>query len=145
MKTRTIVLEKAFPYPLEQVWTALTNQRALAEWLMPNDFEPEHGSQFVFRVDPSGKGDGVTYCEIEQIEDEINKWFSRAVNFTKGKLFGGWNEKFANLTDDYFDDRYDEIAGDWGNENLAGIIAKAAAEAVTFWDSRGIGYNVVIH
>ena len=36
-----------------------------AEWLMPNDFEPVHGSQFVFRVDPSGKGDGTTYCEIE--------------------------------------------------------------------------------
>ena len=68
MKSRTIVLEKVYPHPPEQVWTALTDQRALAEWLMPNDFEAEHGSQFVFRVDPSGKGDGTTYCEIEQIE-----------------------------------------------------------------------------
>jgi len=69
MKSRTIILEKVYPHPPDQVWTALTDRRALAEWLMPNDFEPAHGSQFVFRVDPGGKGDGTTYCEIEQIEE----------------------------------------------------------------------------
>ena len=53
---RNIMIEEFYPFPPEQLWKALTNSRALAEWLMPNDFEPRVGHCFRFRDDPSRAG-----------------------------------------------------------------------------------------
>ena len=44
--------ERVYPYHPEQVWVALTDRHALAEWLMPNDFEARVGHKFTFQVDP---------------------------------------------------------------------------------------------
>ena len=49
---RNIMIEAFYPFPPERVWKALTDSRALAGWLMPNDFQPRVGHRFQFRDDP---------------------------------------------------------------------------------------------
>jgi uncharacterized protein YndB with AHSA1/START domain len=56
-----------YPHPIEAVWLALTDPRALAEWLMPNNFEPKVGKRFRFHVDPSWWFSGVTECEVLEV------------------------------------------------------------------------------
>lgn len=58
-----------YPYPPECVWVALTDRRALAEWLMPNDFDPVVGRRFRFQVDPMpGCGDGLVEGEVLEVD-----------------------------------------------------------------------------
>ncbi len=40
--------EVFYPHSPEKVWLLLTNSRALAAWLMENDFEPRVGCKFCF-------------------------------------------------------------------------------------------------
>ncbi len=42
----------------------LTQSELIANWLMPNDFEPVVGRRFTFRTTPWGKWDGVVHCEV---------------------------------------------------------------------------------
>jgi uncharacterized protein YndB with AHSA1/START domain len=53
--TKTIRREILIPQPQEQVWRALTDSTALAEWMFPNDFAPQVGHHFTFRVPPNPK------------------------------------------------------------------------------------------
>ena len=53
--TRTIRREILMPQPREQVWRALTDSAALAEWMFPNDFAPRVGHHFAFQVPPNPK------------------------------------------------------------------------------------------
>ena len=52
----------------EQVWVALTDPRALAEWLMPNDFQPRVGHRFRFQVDPMPGCDVRVDCEVRELD-----------------------------------------------------------------------------
>ncbi len=61
--------EMVYPFPPKRVWTALTDRHALAEWLMPNDFEPVAGHRFRFQYDPNGLcPDGLVECEVLEID-----------------------------------------------------------------------------
>ena len=63
----TIRRELKFPQPREQVWSALANSAALAEWMFPNDFEPRIGHRFTFHMppNPQARFDGLTvHCEV---------------------------------------------------------------------------------
>jgi len=64
----SICLERELAYTPEQVWTALTDRQALAEWLMPNDFEPRVGHQFTFQVDPMPGCVTQTRCEVLEVD-----------------------------------------------------------------------------
>ena len=69
--TKTIRREILIPQPREQVWRALTDSTALAEWMFPNDFVPRVGHQFTFQVPPNPKlgFDGlVVHCEVLECE-----------------------------------------------------------------------------
>ena len=52
--------------PPDAVWRALTTSAALAEWMVPNDFEPRVGHRFTFRVPPKPKLESglVVHCEV---------------------------------------------------------------------------------
>ena len=63
-----IVVERTLPYPPERVWRALTRSDLIAQWLMPNDFEPAPGRRFTFRTRPMGDWDGVVSCEGLEID-----------------------------------------------------------------------------
>ncbi len=65
--TQSIRREVLFPQPPDQVWRALTTSSALAEWMYPNDFAPQVGHWFTFRVPakPEIGFDGlIVHCEV---------------------------------------------------------------------------------
>jgi len=68
-KPKKIRKEVYCAHPIGDVWTALTDPHALAEWLMPNNFEPVVGQKFRFQVDPvKGFDSGLRECEVLAVE-----------------------------------------------------------------------------
>ena len=65
---RDLAFEYVYPFPIEDVWWALTDPVALGEWLMPNDFEPVVGHRFQFRTKPAPGFDGIVWCEVLRLE-----------------------------------------------------------------------------
>jgi uncharacterized protein YndB with AHSA1/START domain len=81
--TNTIRREILIPQPREQVWRALTDRTALAEWMFPNDFEPRVGHHFTFQVPPNPKVgfEGlVVRCEVLECEPPRRLAFSWSVD-----------------------------------------------------------------
>jgi uncharacterized protein YndB with AHSA1/START domain len=63
-ETRTIVVERDLPYPLEKIWRALTQPHLIEEWLMKNDFKAAMvGHDFNLRADW-----GVVDCRVLTVE-----------------------------------------------------------------------------
>ena len=58
------------PHPPERVWKAITDSAAIAQWLMPNDFEPRLGHRFTFRTNPMPglNFDGICHCEVTELD-----------------------------------------------------------------------------
>ncbi len=61
--------EVFYPYPPERVWQVITNRRALAAWLMENDFEPRVGHKFRFHTKPQPGIDNTIYCEVIKLDE----------------------------------------------------------------------------
>src|SRR5689334_21523554 len=67
---RDITVEVELPYPQAEVWQALTDPAALAEWLMPvRDFAPVVGTRFTFTAKPMPGWDGIVHCEVTEVEE----------------------------------------------------------------------------
>lgn len=66
--TRSLVIEKELPHPLEKVWRALTQGSLIKEWLMDNDFQPVVGHRFSFRSTPMPNWNGVIDGEVLVVE-----------------------------------------------------------------------------
>jgi uncharacterized protein YndB with AHSA1/START domain len=60
--------EAVYPHPPERVWQALTDSAELAQWLMPNDFQPRLGHKFQFRSRPAPGWDGVVNCQVIELD-----------------------------------------------------------------------------
>jgi uncharacterized protein YndB with AHSA1/START domain len=65
---RDIRIETTYPFPSERVWRALTDPVAMADWLMPNNFEARLGHKFQFRTKPAPGFDGVVECEVIELD-----------------------------------------------------------------------------
>lgn len=65
---QTVTLEVFFPHSPERVWQALTDRRALAAWMMDNDFEPRLGHKFYFRQAALPGVDSYIRCEVIELE-----------------------------------------------------------------------------
>ncbi len=83
---KSVKRELVFPQSRDEVWRALTDRAALAEWMYQNDFEPRVGHRFTFRVPgkPEVKFEGLTVeCEV-LICDPPNElsfsWIAMEVN-----------------------------------------------------------------
>ena len=77
--SNTIRRELVFPQSREQVWAAITDSDTLAEWMYPNDFAPNVGHRFTFRVpaNPKMNFDGLTVeCEVLECEPPARLVFS---------------------------------------------------------------------
>jgi uncharacterized protein YndB with AHSA1/START domain len=77
--TESITKELLLPQSREQVWRALATSEALAEWLLPNDFEARLGHKFTFQVPPNPKTnfDGMAiHCEVLECEPPSRLAFS---------------------------------------------------------------------
>lgn len=64
----TLVVERVFPHPLTKLWRALTESPLLAQWMMPNDFEPVVGHKFRFHATPAPGWNGLVDCEVLAME-----------------------------------------------------------------------------
>jgi uncharacterized protein YndB with AHSA1/START domain len=62
-ETRSVVVERELPHPLEKVWRALTQPHLIEEWLMKNDFKPVVGHRFDLRADW-----GAVDCRVVAVE-----------------------------------------------------------------------------
>lgn len=61
-----VKLSVFYPHPPQRVWQALTDRRALATWMMKNDFEPKLGHKF--RFEHSLPRLQVIDCEVVELE-----------------------------------------------------------------------------
>ncbi|MBW4579134.1 MAG: SRPBCC domain-containing protein [Tildeniella nuda ZEHNDER 1965/U140] len=65
---QTVTLEVFYPHCQERVWQALTDRRALAAWMMDNNFEPRLGHKFHFRQRDGFGLDRCIHCEVIELE-----------------------------------------------------------------------------
>lgn len=65
---RDLIFEATYPHDVDRVWRALSDPAAMAEWLMPNDFQPRLGHKFHFRTKPAPGFDGIVNCEVKEID-----------------------------------------------------------------------------
>jgi len=79
-ETRTVTVEREFPYPPEKLWRALTQPHLIEEWLMKNDFAPDVGHRFQLRMDPQPGWNGVIDCKVMEIEP------NRTLSYTWGAM-----------------------------------------------------------
>jgi len=85
--TKTIQRELLIPQPREQVWRAIAESTALAEWMFPNDFAPRVGHQFTFQVpaNPKVNFEGlVVRCEVLECEPPSRLAFSWSAGGLEG-------------------------------------------------------------
>ena len=47
-ETRSVVIEREFPFPPEKLWRALTQPHLIEEWLIKNDFKPSWTTVSIF-------------------------------------------------------------------------------------------------
>jgi uncharacterized protein YndB with AHSA1/START domain len=83
-ETRSVVVEREFPYPPEKIWRALTQPHLIEEWLMKNDFKPVVGHRFNLRAAPQPGWNGVIDCEVLVVEP--NKTLSYTWNSGEAEL-----------------------------------------------------------
>lgn len=87
--TRNLAFERIYPHPPERIWLAIADRRALAAWLMENDFEPRVGHRFQFRTRPRPGFDGVIDCEVIEVDEP------RRLAYT---WQGGWMRRPTTVT-----------------------------------------------
>lgn len=63
-RTITIRKERYYAHPPEDVWAAISDPHALAEWLEPNNHQPVVGHKFQFVCDPGICGASHKECEV---------------------------------------------------------------------------------
>jgi uncharacterized protein YndB with AHSA1/START domain len=88
-ETRNITVEGVLPHAPEAVWKTLTASGLIAQWLMPNDFEPVIGRRFTFKTKPRDGWDGVVHCEVLEIvpnEKLVYSWKGGAEGSTKAAM-----------------------------------------------------------
>lgn len=66
--SKTLDKDAWLPHSPRDVWTALTDPQALAEWLMPNNFEATVGHVFRFHVDPMPGFSGSNECKVLEVD-----------------------------------------------------------------------------
>ena len=67
-ETRSVVVEREFPFPPEKIWRALTQPHLIEEWLMKNDFLPLVGHRFNLRRSPRPDVSIVLDCQVLVVE-----------------------------------------------------------------------------
>ncbi|WP_432489614.1 SRPBCC family protein [Kineococcus sp. SYSU DK018] len=67
---RSICVDQYFPHPPTKLWRALTSPDLMAQWLMPNDFEPVVGHRFSFRARPVPRTgfSGAITCQVLEVD-----------------------------------------------------------------------------
>ncbi len=75
LETRTVVVERELPYPLEKIWRALTQPHLIEEWLMKTDFEPVADRKFKLTGDW-----GAVDCQVLKMQPMTTLSYSWAAH-----------------------------------------------------------------
>ena len=121
--TKTIQREILIPQPRVQVWRALTDSTALAEWMFPNDFAPRVGHHFTFQVPPNPKVgfDGlVVRCEVLECEPPSWVAFSWSAGGLVGTRVSFRLEPDGDGTRVLFEHSGFDVSQPWGEQSLRG-------------------------
>ena len=79
-ETRSVVVEREFPFPPEKIWRALTQPHLIEEWLMKNDFMPVVGHRFNLSRTPRPDLNIVLNCQVLVVEP------NKTLSYTWGGL-----------------------------------------------------------
>ena len=76
--TKIIEHQIFYPNTVKEVWDYLTTADLIAQWLMPNDFQPVIGHEFRFTINPipDFNFDGIIYCKVLEIIPFTNLSYS---------------------------------------------------------------------
>ena len=64
----SLSLDFQYATTIEKLWSALTDSKQLAKWVLENDFEPVVGHRFQFRAQPNEYWDGIIEGEVLVVE-----------------------------------------------------------------------------
>jgi uncharacterized protein YndB with AHSA1/START domain len=127
--------ETFYRHPPDRVWQALTDSKALAEWLMPNDFVAELGHSFSFRTQPVPPYfDGIVHCEVIELDppkalaytwrgmpgmNTVMRWelTETSRDGVAGTLLVGVHSGF-DLTDESQLRAFQGMSGGWGGRKM---------------------------
>jgi uncharacterized protein YndB with AHSA1/START domain len=87
---RDLHFEVVYPHAPERVWRALTDPRAMAEWLMDNNFAPRVGHHFQFRTAPAPGFDGIVHCEVLEVDEPRRLSYSWRGGWQRGPTIVTW-------------------------------------------------------
>ena len=59
-----LALDFQYTTSIEKLWSALTDSKKLAKWVLDNNFEPTVGHRFQFRAEPNEWWDGIIDGEV---------------------------------------------------------------------------------
>ena len=121
--TKTIQREILIPQPPEQVWRAITDSTALAEWMFPNDFVPRVGHHFTFQVPPNPKVrfDGlVVRCQVLECEPPSRLVFSWSAGGLDGTQVSFRLEPDGDGTRVLFEHSGFDVSQPFGNQAFRG-------------------------
>ena len=66
---KSLNLDVVYPHQPQRVWEVLTDSRALAAWLMENNFEPRVGHRFQFKHTTLPGTDLTIECEVIELDE----------------------------------------------------------------------------
>ncbi len=70
MIPQSMTLTRDLPFPPDRVWRAVSTGALMAEWLLPNDFQPVTGHRFTFRQQAMQGWDGVIEAQVLAVEPQ---------------------------------------------------------------------------
>lgn len=145
--TRAIRRELVIPQPREQVWRAIADRAALAEWMFPSDFEPRVGHRFTFRVPPKPEVgfDGlVVSCEVLECDPPSRLAFSWAAEGLTDTRVSFRLEPDGDGTRVVFEHSGFDVSQPWGEQAFHGAEygwAKMLKQLVAVVAGRAAGLN----
>ena len=95
---RTLRREIVYPHPVEKVWHALTDKKALSQWFMETDFEPVVGKKFTFKTKPAPGFDGVVTGEVLAAERPHHLAYTWRGGPLEETVVRFWLEPQSNVT-----------------------------------------------
>lgn len=78
-----LTLDFQYTTTIEKLWSALTDSKKLAKWVLENDFKPVVGHRFQFRQQPNEYWDGIIDGEVLIVDPPNRLSYSWAVGEEK--------------------------------------------------------------
>jgi uncharacterized protein YndB with AHSA1/START domain len=71
-----MTLSRDYPFPQDRVWRAISTGALMADWLLPNDFQPVPGHRFTFQAKAMPDWDGTIAGVVLAVEPQHHLSYS---------------------------------------------------------------------